>query len=159
MFTMADSIEPYQFELLMTLEELKAFKERRSNRNNEDSAGKEKEGSDEDCRISTNQWCSCGSCVAMPSSEELICCKELHEVRVRMGQITCITRHPPFADDMVVMAELVEGLQSNLKYQVSSIKYSYFTWGTISQRLLLVAPRKESKKYMHTKQTQKPTHK
>ena len=93
MLTMANSVEPYQFEPLMTLEELEAFRERRDNRNNEDSGGEER---DEDSRTGTTRWCSCGRCVAMPTSKESICCKELREARDKMGEITCITRHPAF---------------------------------------------------------------
>ena len=43
--------------------------------------------------------------------------------------------------------------------QIPGMKYSYFTWGTISQRLRMWHPENKGKKYMYTKLTQKQTHK
>ena len=42
-------------------------------------------------------------------------------------------------------------------YQVSGIRYSCFTWGTVSQWLLQMAPRKKGIKYMYTKQLERTT--
>ena len=77
----------------MILEELEAFRKRRDNRNDGDSGGEER---DEDSRTGDNHWCSCGCCVALPTSKESICCKGLRKARDTMGEITCITRHPAF---------------------------------------------------------------
>ena len=47
----------------------------------------------------------------------------------------------------------------SIQTRYQGIKYSYFTWGTISQRLLLVAPRNDRQKVHVHKTNTKPTHK
>ena len=91
----ADDVQPYQFEPWMTAEELLAYKERVSNRRNEDSDGEDEE-ENEDSRIGNSSWYSCGRCVAMPTVTESLCCNELREARDKMGQNACITLHAAF---------------------------------------------------------------
>ena len=43
---MANDVQPYQFEPLMTAEELAAYRERVSNRREKDSDGEDEEGND-----------------------------------------------------------------------------------------------------------------
>ena len=93
---MADDVEPYQFETLMTAEELSAYRERVSNRRDDDSDGENVKENYGDSRIGNNSWCSCGRCVAMPTVTESLCCNELREARDKMGQNACITLHAAF---------------------------------------------------------------
>ena len=64
---MADDVEPYQFEPLMTAEELSAYRDRVSNRRDDDSDGEDEEENYGDSRIGNSSWCSCRRCVAMPT--------------------------------------------------------------------------------------------
>ena len=57
---MADNVQPYQFELVMTAEELSAYRKRVSNRRDEDSDGEDEEENDRDSRIGNSSCCSCG---------------------------------------------------------------------------------------------------
>ena len=93
---MEDDVEPYQFEPLMTAEELSAYRERVSNRRDDDSDGEDEEENYGDSRIGNSSWCSCGRCVAMPTVTESLCCNELREARDKMGQNACITLHAAF---------------------------------------------------------------
>ena len=93
---MVDDVQPYQFEPLMTAQELSAYRERVSNRRDEDSDGEDKEENYGDSRISNSSWCSCGHCVAMLTVTESLCCNKLRETRDKMGQNVCITLHAAF---------------------------------------------------------------
>ena len=67
--------------------------------------------------------------------------------------VTSLTLAVKLADMHVCIAIIL----SVSRYQ--GIKYSYFTWGTVSQKLLLVAPRKEWQKVHVHKTNAQPTHK
>ena len=94
---MANSVKPYQFEPLMTPEELEAFRERARSRREGSSDGEEGEDNSEESRISNNRWCSCSSCLPMPTTKESVCCKEIREACDKMTQNeACITCHQAF---------------------------------------------------------------
>ena len=90
---MADSVEPYAFEPLMTTEELEAMRERR--RQVEERNDERFEPSSE-ARNGHNRWCSCERCPIMDTAQESICCREVREAIDKMGSNTCITDHPSF---------------------------------------------------------------
>ena len=90
---MAQPIEPYLFEPLMTTEELRDLRERMGN--DEERVHEENRDHPED-RIGHNRWCLCGNCPSMPTAKEAICCKEISEATDKMGSNVCITIHPSF---------------------------------------------------------------
>ena len=92
----ANSVQPYQFEPLMTHEELETFRRRTRNRREGDSDDEQREGSNEDSRIGNSRWCSCGICVPMPTTEESVCCQELCEARDNIGENSCVTSNQAF---------------------------------------------------------------
>ena len=47
-------------------------------------------------RTENSNWCSCACCAPMPKVPECICCKEISEVRAKMGNYPCITDHRKF---------------------------------------------------------------
>ena len=48
---------------------------------------------------------------------------------------------------------------SGIRHHVSGIRYSYFTWGTVSQWLLQIAPRQERQKvHVHKTNAKTNTH-
>ena len=42
--------------------------------------------------------CACGNCIVMPSAQECVCCKEVHEVASKTSSagVDCIILHPGF---------------------------------------------------------------
>ena len=90
---MADSIEPYAFEPLMTTAELEAMREGR--RRVEEHAEDRVETSSE-ARNDHNRWCSCERCPVMGTAQESICCREVREAMDKMGSNGCITVHTSF---------------------------------------------------------------
>ena len=43
--------------------------------------------------------CVCGHCIAMPTSEECVCCEEIPQIQQKKEneEVSCITLHPGFA--------------------------------------------------------------
>ena len=70
----------------MTPEELEAFRERARSRREGSSNGEEGEDNSKESRIGNNRWCFCGRCVAIPTTKESICCKEIREASDKMTQ-------------------------------------------------------------------------
>ena len=83
---MANDLQPYQLEPLMTAEELASYREIVSSIREEDSDSEDKERNDRDSRIGNSHSCTCGRCVGMPTVAESYCCNELREVRDKMGR-------------------------------------------------------------------------
>ena len=90
---MAQHVEPYLFQPLMTVEELESLRER--HRNEKD---REEQMPTEllEARTGQNRWCKCGNCPAMSTEKESVCCKEVTEILQKMGSHGCITNHPSF---------------------------------------------------------------
>ena len=82
---MGDSIEPYQFEPLLTTEEIESL--RRRVRHDEE---REPEALGEG-RVGHSRWCTCHRCPQMTTEVESVCCKELREAVDKMGDVECIT--------------------------------------------------------------------
>ena len=90
---MAQHVEPYLFEPLMTIEELNNLRERLGHdeeRNHEGHSEISK------TRIGHNRWCACGKCLPMATEQESVCCKEVREIALKVEPHACITEHPSF---------------------------------------------------------------
>ena len=82
---MAEYIDPYQFELLLTCEEIESL-QRRARQEEEHDEHHTREG-----RMGHTRWCECSRCPEMPTTLECVCCRELHEAVDKMGTSECIT--------------------------------------------------------------------
>ncbi|KAK2556982.1 hypothetical protein P5673_020826 [Acropora cervicornis] len=76
------------------------FEPRRVRRNdNQDST--EPVGSDTD-RLGSTNWCACGTCKQMPTTDESVCCMEVEQVWQKVvdqrpeSHMKCVTEHPGF---------------------------------------------------------------
>ena len=47
-------------------------------------------------RVGNIDWCSCGSCTAMETERECLCCQEYEELGDKMDFISCLTENASF---------------------------------------------------------------
>ena len=78
-----NSIEPYAFEPLLTMEEIETRRQQRE----EPQRGEEENRADLETRIGNNEWCLCCECPAMTTAKESICCKEVSKAATKMGSV------------------------------------------------------------------------
>ncbi|XP_057682231.1 uncharacterized protein LOC130909582 isoform X4 [Corythoichthys intestinalis] len=88
----ASGIRPYMFEPYLDEEE--DSKPENSGRDNPLEA----DSLDDQSRLGNTEWCSCGTCVAMPTVGESLCCREQERTRGKMEDagVKCITQHSGF---------------------------------------------------------------
>ena len=93
LLSMAEPIEPYVFEPLMTAEELDSLRQRMED---DEGHNSEENGEQREERIGHNRWCLRGRCPAMATAKEAVCCREICKATDKMGSNACITAHPSF---------------------------------------------------------------
>ena len=47
-------------------------------------------------RVGNMDWCSCGSCIAMETERECLCCQEYEELGDKMDFSSCLTQNVSF---------------------------------------------------------------
>ena len=133
---MAESIEPYQFEPLLDIDDLEA--------SSEETVGNEEENNSLEVSVEVrrghNHWCSCGRYPIMTTERESVCCKEIREVLNKMASSACITIHPNFEtvclNEEVLETALVAMFETRLDlYEqpcqsrtLRQAAYRQFTW-------------------------------
>ncbi|KAL9961214.1 hypothetical protein ACROYT_G030117 [Oculina patagonica] len=81
------------------------FEPRRVQRNVQERDDSEPQSEEETDRLGNTDWCECGSCRAMPTPSESVCCTEIGQVWQKIEdqrpevELNCITQHPGFASN------------------------------------------------------------
>ncbi|XP_069812026.1 uncharacterized protein [Dendropsophus ebraccatus] len=56
-----------------------------------------------------DSWCHCGNCILLPTTEECICCRDVHMATMKLEEddtISCITDHNMFVETCLNKAQL-----------------------------------------------------
>ena len=80
-------LRPYNFQPVRDSQHT----EEHDNSNSSDSEEEYLDRHDNENRPGNSDWCSCGRCGPMPTVLECVCCKEIGEIRAKMGDYPCIT--------------------------------------------------------------------
>ncbi|XP_057682229.1 uncharacterized protein LOC130909582 isoform X2 [Corythoichthys intestinalis] len=123
----ASGIRPYMFEPYLDEEE--DSKPENSGRDNPLEA----DSLDDQSRLGNTEWCSCGTCVAMPTVGESLCCREQERTRGKMEDagVKCITQHSGFQPvclNIEVLQTAYFAYRQSYQDQAGNKSWSYVTY-------------------------------
>uniref|UniRef100_A0A8C5QLR2 P2X purinoreceptor 7 intracellular domain-containing protein n=1 Tax=Leptobrachium leishanense TaxID=445787 RepID=A0A8C5QLR2_9ANUR len=61
---------------------------------------------EEEERLSNTDWCICGKCVQMPTTEESVCCHEFQNIKEKFGEDTKCICEDPYVQESLVDREI-----------------------------------------------------